>query len=97
MEGGPSKQLPKHLHVVKSGILGVGLVNVELEATCNVWGNVVNVVEGQGHAEPVQNEAQGGKTFDAHCGLRAHGRGGGPWESQTRHLITIVMRSMESD
>ena len=65
------------MDVVKSGILGVGMVNVELEATCNVWGNVANVVKGQGHAELVQNEAQDGKTFDAHCGLRAHGRGGG--------------------
>ena len=30
-------------------------MNVELEATHNAWGNVVNVVEGQGHVELVNN------------------------------------------
>ena len=45
------------MDIVEGEILGVGLVNVELEATHIVWGNVVNVAEGQGHAERVQNEA----------------------------------------
>ena len=53
-----SKSRSAHvMDAVERGTLGVGAVNVELEVTGNVWGNVVNDVEGQGHAELVHNEA----------------------------------------
>ena len=65
------------MDIVEGGILGVGPVNVELEATHNVWGNVVNVAEGQGHAKLVQNEAWGRARI--HCTLLTESAWEGRW------------------
>ena len=48
------------MDAVEDGNLGVGAANVELEAVRNVWGNGFNGFEGEGVAEVVGNEAQGG-------------------------------------
>ena len=64
------------MDAVDGGNLGAGAANVELEAIRNVWGNVLNVVEGQGQAEVVENEAQGG----ARAGRAM--QTGRPWEER---------------
>ena len=64
------------MEAVEGGNLGAGAPNVELEAIRNVWGNVFNGDEGQGHAEAVENEAEGG----ARAGLQMHTVQ--PWEGR---------------
>jgi len=48
------------MDAVDGGIPGAGAANVELDAVRNVWGNVMNVVEGEGQADVVENEGQRG-------------------------------------
>ena len=64
------------MDAVEGGNLGAGAPNVELDAIRNVWGNVLNVVEGQGQAEVVGNEARGG----ARAGRARHTAR--PWEGR---------------
>ena len=67
------------MDAVEGGILGAGAVNVELEAVRNVWGDVMHVVEGQGEAEVVANEAQCGERVRR--ALRTESAWEGRWSS----------------
>ena len=49
------------------GILAADAVNVNLDAIRNVWGNAMDINEGQGEAELVQNEIEGGAQIRRAC------------------------------
>ena len=61
------------------GILGADAVNVNLDAVRNVWGNVMNIVEGQGQAVLVRDEADGGA--QVRRALRTESAWEGRWSS----------------
>ena len=61
------------------GILGADAVNVNLDAIRNVWGNVRITIEGQGQAELVQNEREGGAQIRR--ALRTESAWEGMWSS----------------
>ena len=61
------------------GTLGAEAVNVNLDATRNVWGNVMNINEGQGQAELVHTDAEGGAQIRR--ALRTESAWEGRWSS----------------